>query len=572
MASTFKFHSQVGEVVPFNAQYTFPNQATKISKQIVKLPAKNGSDFKEGSTIRIEFPADDYLNVTNSYLTFDAVFTAPSATRCQWQRGGAQNAIKRLRILYGSLVLEDIQEYKTLVRIFSEAAIPQDYRESSGGILDGMSANTNTEEGATAYYGAGYSGRGDLKGIAQSGTDNTITIAAPGSLGGDDTYDNATITLEHRYKAGVAPYALVRTELETRTVVKSDGFVLTVDTPWTIAPATIPGTWPAPNPNTETWYTISFNTNPITPEAVVAGDISLGGPAYSGDNRRRTYCLNLMSGLLTQKKLIPLKWMAAQLAIEITVAPMGEAALYDSTTGANLMLYNPQFVAELLSFDSTYDVAFYAGLQSSGVALKFSSWHFHSFNVAGTSNTVQIHERSRSIKSAFAVIRDSEARIGQKDTDKFFHATGQTYEVGGAITATSRDAAPITEFQWRVGGRYYPAQPVRCTYGAAEAYVELMKAVGRFADYTTANAINIYNWSTWGSGAAYGDKFIMASEFENADVMQGAIAGINGEEQSDLALTFKTSTPMAANRTLDVFVHYDSMIVVRVGNVVDLIM
>lgn len=602
MAATFKFHSSVGEVVPFNAQYAFPSQATKIQKQTVKLPAKNGSEFKEGSVIRIEFPADDYLNVLNSYLVFDAEFTVGSATRIQWQRGGANNAIKRLRVLYGGLVLEDIQEYKTIVRMLSECTMPQDYRESTGGILDGMSANVNYEPGATAYYGAGYSERSDLTGILIRGIDakkDKVVIRTPGTLTSHDIYDNCMLELIHtQYSTAGAnsvlssTRAVLSTKKEIRYVIRSDpsgvageGPMLTLDQPLdAITAGGTNGVYPFELVDDElsnkqrTFYRIIFpgavDYPVVLPESTLAADIALAGPEYGASERRRTYCLNLLAGLFTQKKLVPLKWMAAQLAVEITVATVGDAALFDNATEVALKIHDPQFVAELISFDSTYDQAFYMGLEAGGVPLKFASFHFHSFNVNGNSNTVQIHERSRSIKCALAVVRDQESQVGLKDSDRFFHALGQTIGTNGLLDEGRRTSAAITEFQWRVGGRYYPSQPVRCTMGAAEAYVELLKALNQFGDYTCANAINIYNWSSYGSGMALGDKFIIAAEFENTDIVPGTIAGINGEEQSDIALTIRTngSIPTEARRTLDVFIHYDAMIIVRDGNHVDLIM
>jgi hypothetical protein len=220
MSSTFKYHSSVDEVIPWQARYTFPTQATKCNKQTVKLVPKNGSTFNPGDLIRIEFPSDNYLNVLNSCLQFDlrtsisdsnsSTFSGTSAsstatkiimttsgltgatdayngykiaildgTRVQYssilqnvkantsdqtfylatplplapadgtlkgvifpsyqlQRGGTQNLIKRLRVLYGSLVLEDLQEYKTLVRIFYEAGVDPGMASGAGTILEGL--------------------------------------------------------------------------------------------------------------------------------------------------------------------------------------------------------------------------------------------------------------------------------------------------------------------------------------------------------------------------------------------------------------------------------------------------
>jgi hypothetical protein len=439
MASTFKFHSQVNETVPWQAQYTFPTQATRINKQIVKLPPKNGSQFSAGNIIRIEFPADNYLNVLNSVLAFDMTPSAAGGT-LNLPKQGAHSLIKRLRILYGSLVLEDIQEYSTLVRIFTDLGVQNEYGSSIGSVLDGMSAQV-------------------FNGVS------------------------------------------------------------------------------------------------------------------------RTYCLNLLSGLLTCKKLIPLKWMAAQFAIEITLNSREEAFIAQSTTtGGAFTIDNVNFIAEMLEFDSTYDTAFYAGLVQGGVPLKFSSWHYHTTNVTNAITSAQIHERSRSVKAGFAVIRQNTTSL-TADANIFFNSLGSSAGNNGAITGSANES--LTEFQWRVGGRYYPSQPVRLDKGGAEALVEALKTIDALGDYRMANLSDITRWAginaATGAAAGTATDLIICSEFENTDVMPDAIAGINAEEQSDINLTIKAQAgPANAGSNggfkLDIFMHYDCLLIVRDGNVVDLVM
>jgi len=209
--STFKFHSSVGETVPWQAMYTFPTQQTKVTKSLVKLPPKNGATFTSGQILRIEFPSDNYLNALNSTLQFDlTVNSAPAAVTLtlstaatgsasftttgqtadaligynitvtnplnggletfvvvgntttavlvnraipfvlssvsctayapvRLPQGGAHNLISRIRVLYGSLVIEDIQQYKTIARILYEMGVAPGYNGTSGGILDGSS-------------------------------------------------------------------------------------------------------------------------------------------------------------------------------------------------------------------------------------------------------------------------------------------------------------------------------------------------------------------------------------------------------------------------------------------------
>lgn len=501
MASTFKFHSQVNEIVPWQAQYAFPVQATKVQKQIVKLPPKNGSTFTSGQIIRIEFPADNYLNMLNSVLQFDLSFST-LGTRVQFQQGGAHNLISRLRILYGSLVIEDIQNYSTLVRMFTELGVQGDYVKSSGGILDGMYTSTVVEVDPVFD---GYS-------VAVGANTDTAAGGAPGG-----TYDEAVVDSMYSRLANLQ-----------KRVAGSDTYGQSL--------------------------------------------LAYGGSGGS-TSTKRTYCLNLLSGLLTAKKLIPLKWMASQLAIEITLNTEAAAMLY---TGSPVYsLSNVNFIAEMLEFDSTYDQAFYMGLQAGGVPIKFSSWHYHSFNLSGSSNVFQIHERARSLKAAFAVIRSTYTNSGLTDSDRFFHDVAATYDANPPSTGliTQSGTGKVTQFQWRVGGRYYPAQPVNADNGGAEAFVELLKTVNTLGDYTTASNITPLNYTSFGTTGANGagSKFIMACEFENTDAQPGTIAGINAEEQSDIALTV-TSAASASNKRLDVFMHYDCLIIVKDGNTVDLIL
>lgn len=142
--------------------------------------------------------------------------------------------------------------------------------------------------------------------------------------------------------------------------------------------------------------------------------------------------------------------MAAQLALEITLCSEAECLVSGMTsTTTAYKLYNVNFIAEMLEFDSAYDTAFYEGLQSQGVPLKFVSFHYHSFNLSGATNIVQIHERARSTKFGLAVARDTTAASLLFDSDRFFHDLGATYASG---LISSAGAGQVMSFQWRVGG------------------------------------------------------------------------------------------------------------------------
>ncbi len=321
-----------------------------------------------------------------------------------FQRGGASNLIKRLRVMYGSLTLEDIYEYKTLVRILYELGVQRDYGESHGQINEGM-YSTATQDyvpagtAGTTAYGAALR----VTDLAAQ-TNLAVDFSAPASA---DTQSTCTsLVLQSQILANVATPAteLAKLDCVPLSYVNSSGTY--VSTPTTL-----------------------FN--------------------YGS----KTFCLNLLSGIFTQKKLIPLKWMAAQLVIDITLATPEDAFLSTTTTNAlTYELKNVNYIAEMLEFDSTYDTGLYDALASGGVPIKFGTFHFHTFNITGTNQIHQIHERSRSVKGAFAVIRSTKANSLLYDSDRFFSGIGEDFDsTTGHIT--SPQAGNIDTYQWRVGGR-----------------------------------------------------------------------------------------------------------------------
>lgn len=550
MSSQFKYHSQVDEVVPWQATYTFPTQATKVNKQTVKIVPKNGSSYTSGNIIRLELPSDNYLNVLNSYLQMDLQFnivdttdktgvysgcvatcgtntatylnlltwtgtsgvisdtvagayagytiavTRPTTTNVApttfystiaahsyyatgtvtelWlsqplpivvavgdyitiippyslQRGGAQNLIKRLRIMYGSLVLEDILEYKSLVRIFYEAGVDPGMASGSGNILECMAETRSTPQVPTISINEALQSSIVAKATTAAAAS---PLAAPG----------ATIA-QYQALCGALPSG-VYGQLAAAPAITSTG---------TIAALT------------------------ATP--------------YSSTSGRTTVCLNLLSGLLTQKKLLPLKWMASQLAIEITLSTDTDCII--AAKSASVVTYgvsNVNLVCEMLEFDSAYDAAFYGALQTQGIPIKFSSFHYHTFSLSGSYNVVQIHERARSVKAAYAVARDTNATGYLYDSDRFFASLYESWTTATGLLADCGQGQ-ITQFQWRVGGRYYPAQPVRCIYGASEALCELQKALDMLGDYTRQGGLLRKTWTINNGGN--GGSFIIAAPFEN---------------------------------------------------------
>jgi hypothetical protein len=173
-------------------------------------------------------------------------------------------------------------------------------------------------------------------------------------------------------------------------------------------------------------------------------------------------------------------------------------------------------IPEILEFDASYDAMFLMGLQQGGVPIKFSSWHTYQFSTAGSSRlNLQIQERSRSVKALFAVQRRAPATFST-DSGALHFCTFNGAAAAAVATppqnfsngASAPSSATLQDYQFRIGGRYFPAAPVQCAIdsgsaipnGAAEAFIELQKALNQLGDYRLSSGVST---KTWGIGVCY---------------------------------------------------------------------
>ena len=347
----------------------------------------------------------------------------------------------------------------------------------------------------------------------------------------------------------------------------------------------------------------------VVPNAATASGSGIVVPAggVAATTCQRRYQINLALGLLTQDKLLPVKFMASQLAIELSLAQESECMIVTNqsgTSGSNptYVVSNFNMIPEILEFDASYDSMFLRGLQDGGVPLKFSSWHTFIFSTgAASAFNLLVQERSRSVKALFAVQRRNPSNL---------------YADQGATIFSSNPGSTLQNYQFRIGGRYFPAQPVQCSTavgsslpnGGAEAYVELQKALNIVGDYRLSTSCNVLRWGLANTSVTVGTNpitaqdadysctptgysaagaatyavkslpfsgtlgsacFAMAIDLETSNGIE--ISGLNAEEQSDISLIANYSAVQASGYNLEVYSYYDAMIILRENNVLELI-
>jgi hypothetical protein len=586
MSSHFRWYPSESEViVPFNARYSFPSQANKAVKMTPRIPPKNGGVFNPGSVIRLEFPAQGYVNPNNTTLSFDVTIKNPmplitdKETSIRFQNN-IQSIFSRVRLLYGATPIEDIIGYNQIVRSITEW---------TGASTENTICQTSINEGIGGYV-AGRSGN-----LSLDATDTTTVATRNACIPG-------LVPVRQAYIQGVSTQ-ISANSAATQTTPVGAGF-----------------------------GTVPYGSTAVTgaPFATAPTNASL----LTTTEPVKRYTIQFALGLFNQPKLIPTKFMASQLAIEMTLANASEcmiaqtAASVSTTEGAagigsvasncGYQLTNINLIPEILEFDASYDEMFLKGLMNGGVPIKFSTWNNYKSTSASTSVNIQIQERARSVKSIFALQRRDTGNFGV-DSGASFFCTGTTGTAG---------ANTLQEYQYRIGGRYFPASPVQnatdvggsISNGGAESWIELSKALNTLGDARLATPCNVLKWAVppmsiswatdatvfttlpefdyryqvvrWKNGspivfpvegflngvgpagnAFCGNQgsscFAMAIDLETSN--GGEISGLNAEEQSDITLIARWNKAQGSQFVYDIYTYIDSMIVLRENNVLELI-
>lgn len=495
--------------------------------------------------------------------------------------------------MYGATPIEDISYYNVIVRQLTEwTSTSQQMGVDQTSINEGI--------GGVSFGSAGqFSTGNDLSSFGQR-TPSLVNVRQK-YIHGIDLNQNIVIATG---AAGVANYDGSTSTLLLRGSASGAGFV--------------------PNGSGGT-------TNTLVPLTGLA--VNTVHPTALGSNPIRRYQVQLALGIFNQEKLIPTKFMASQLAIEITLEnpstcmyyqpsvtwntqPTGITAMgTPSATAPTYQVTNVNLIPEILEFDASYDESFLRGLQTGGVPIKFATWNNYRFSSNGISSfNLQIQERSRSVKSIFCLQRRDPPTTTTDSGASFFNTA----------LGLANGASTFQEYQYRIGGRYFPAQAVQCSTdvggripnGGCEAYVELAKALNTLGDTRLASNLNtlrwamnpmtistavnsthsllsefdydyaLVNWKSSGSpvvskytfnpsstltaassyaGDLGSSHFAMAIDLETSNGLE--ISGLNAEEQSDISLIARFSDPQSSGFVFDVFTYIDSMIVLRENNV-----
>jgi hypothetical protein len=459
----------------------------------VEISPKYGGSFKPTDVIRLEIPAQAYLDPNEFYIHFRTQLIAGAANRAGVDaaalnvlpmitphsastpsdtRGmslqftpGIQSIFNRIRLLAGSVVLEDIQDYNVLYRMLLEATTSKQWRETDGFTDEGVYDPENYKQRVANH---------------NFHAQPIVAGSAPSTNGG---HYYSIRPLFGLFTAGKYIPLKYMGQLTIELYLENAQECL--------------------------WSSTSVNATPLN-----AADVSI----------RNFFNHASATG-------IPSKDVLTNTNEHLAVAD-GTLILTDFPNATYLVdevrMHVP-FIHPIESFDQ----AMMRQIESGDIAIFHSSWSSHTRQISAPSRTtLSFQERALSLKGALACMRNSPS-IRAIDSDFTFPANG------------------IEAYQWKLGSEYIPAQEISCVDGGGRALAELRKGLGIYDNKQLLNNItqenflpveiphqlDSANFSELSRGVSQPSNFFMALDLEKSP---GQASGFDSAASSvDIELVLK---------------------------------
>lgn len=457
-----------GPLLTYKDQQSFGVIAGK--SQVEVAPKYGGDPFKEGDIIRLELPAQAFLNPDEFYIQLRARVLpgdVPSGSvkdaggadispdsrimkkirPGNWKNNlgttdrdgkhvrfvpGIQCLFDRVKLLVGTEVIEDIQDYNVLYRMMLESTTTPEWRNGEGFLKEGYydpkdpvqtmkAINRHTAINGKDKNDGHYYTLRPLLGLLNTGkslplkligqftielylANNKDVLWSSSSIKKSDWSASPTL----KQYAGAAGIGTMDTRLK--------GITETVTAVLTSEP---------PNLDKDTAGT----ANNMNHFAVIHTKEGVGGSS-------------------------------------VEIVPDFPNAYYE--------LDRVRMQVPFIHPIEQYQSAMTQSVEENGLDIYFQTFSSHTRQIPNASGDhwLSFQERSLYLKGGLCCMRNSNT-LRAIDTDSFHFA-----------------ANGIQEYQWRMGSEYIPAQPVKCGEGAAMAMSQLQKAVGSFGQMESSSNIS----------------------------------------------------------------------------------
>ena len=473
----------------------------------VEIAPKYGGDFIPGDIIRLEIPAQAYMDPNEFYIHFrtgiiagaeqtavgdlanghgvdttsenilnpiypsQGSSTAAQRTKTVQFVSGIQSIFNRVRLLAGSVVLEDIQDYNVLYRMLMDTTVSKEWRKTDGFMCEGL---YDPEDYEQRRHNANFHSANGVAGAFTSGPGHFYSVRPLLGLLTAGKY----IPLKYMGQLTLELY------LESA--------------------------------NECLWSTSSVSH---------AADVA------DATDVRRHWNHTSATGIIPSNRIAS----NYNVGTEEFLGFMDDTAFAVSTDfpNATYRVHDVRMHVPFVHPVESYDQAMMRQIETGDIAIHHSSWSTHTRQISAPSRqTLSFQERALSLKGALACMRNS-PDIRAIDADFVFPANG------------------IQAYQWKIGSEYIPAQEVSCINGSGRALAELRKALGTYGDDQLLSYITEYNFlpqdlphqldSFYSTevrrGASQPSSFFMALDLERSKGQQSGFDSAASSVDIELNLT-----------------------------------
>ena len=278
-------------------------------------------------------------------------------------------------------------------------------------------------------------------------------------------------------------------------------------------------------------------------------------PGIAG-NSHQTVGFKILSGILTQPKFLPLRYMSGGLSFEFElcnsatdpVVVVGDGSNFTSVNTSNdWEIENPMIKCDVLTLDNSLENSYAEHILSGkSLPINFNTFITSTQVVQGQTFAVNVSRSVSRLKGIFLTFyKDIPDNQVEKEWSNFYHPMR-----GSALY----DSGYELEYQVQIGSKLYPEYPVR---SVAEAFSQLRKAVGlNYGTHSLELTQDQYR----------SDKFIVGIDTEMISEM--GFTGLNtknGELMNIKVSAYNKSTLLAANmpESMTVYLNSDQIMEIK---------
>ena len=226
-----------------------------------------------------------------------------------------------------------------------------------------------------------------------------------------------------------------------------------------------------------------------------------------GYGKSRTVCFTPMSGILNQKKYLPIRY--APLQFEFELVGSASDALNVAVGSEKFEISNVQLKCDLVTLDNSLDNEYAQHLLDGGnLPINFGTFTTASQVISHIKSSVNVQRAFTRMKSVYVSLSNDQ-NSNKSEVDDFLNPMGATYDFQKEL-----------QFQMQLGNKLFPEYPIR---SVAESYYQLRKVMGDYHSNTGAMDINPQDYRSTKYVIGIDTEKMLGSSFSGMETKTGSM-------------------------------------------------